>query len=350
MPEDDKLRDEPDVSRRARLWHLLTGFWREFDRLDKERLSEALAEFAAHRDKRKPDKKQAWYETAAKLEKQAREHKEKGERNAAWSALKAADRELIWSFSLEELRIEAERVSSESDSKLSGWRAKTVSNVLSPDWGRLTDAERMRRLVLTALQEEADGDMLHSRVAGAIALVPDRSSSDELSELQNRVFASRRILDDALDNLHRKNDMLRIQVARSALAASALIALASLVLALQVRAGWSPSEIGYLLGDLRSFLVVLVLGAVGASLSGLLTLARTNGSSRVPDLRLRWIFLKYRPVIGAISAIVAVAILQSGAAGLSVTSEAALVASFIAGFSERLVTRSLDTAASNLGG
>lgn len=313
MPEDDKRSNQSNVSRRTRLWTWWADLWREFDSLDNERLSEALDEFASLRSKRRPDEVEAWYETAEKLEQQARAHKEAGERNAAWSALKAADRELIWDFSLEELRLEVERVAFESKSKLSGWRAKTVSAVLSPECGRLTDA-------------------------------------DELSELRHRVFVSRRILDEALDNVHRKNDMLRIQVGRSALSATVLLAVASIVLALQVRAGWSPSEIGYLLGDLQSFAVVLVLGAVGASLSGLLTLARTNGASRAPDLRLRWIFLKYRPVIGAISAIVVVAILQSGVAGLSVTSEAALVASIVAGFSERLVTRSLDTAATNLGG
>lgn len=353
MPGNHRPNGKPDLSLWLRLRTVVHRLWRigrDFERLDNERLAQALDEFAAVRRKREPDQAEPWFETAGELEKSALAHFDAGQMNAAWSALKAADRELIWSFSLEELRLEAVRVAFESESKLTGWRAKTVSAVLAPEWGRLTDAERMRQLVMNELEHEAEEDQLRSRVAGAVAQIASRSCSEQLTELRHRVVVSRRILDEALDNLHRKNDMLRIQVGRSALSASVLLALTSLVLAVQLRANWSPSEVGYLLGDLRSFAVVLVLGAVGASLSGLLTLARSEESSRIPDLRLRWVFLKYRPVIGAISAIVVVAVLQSGVAGLSVTPEAALVAAFVAGFSERLVTRSLDTAASKLGG
>ncbi len=235
---------------------------------------------------------------------------EAGAYDEAWAAFKAADRELIHAYDTDELETEADRVRLEAANKLVEWR---------------------REFVLQRIPQRVPG-------------TPYAGVATDSPAWTNIVKECRRVLDDALDNRYRKLGLLRYRLQWSALSliASLLAALAAWLIA--VNHGLNPSTATSLLSDWRSVLVVLSLGALGASLSGLLSIREQRVDARLPDLTEVWLLVGWRPVVGAASAFVLVLILQSGVDGLALTSAAAVVAALVAGFTERAVTSAIGSA------
>jgi hypothetical protein len=243
------------------------------------------------------------WETAAKRYRTiAKQFADQGNLNDAWTALKAADRELLHAYTDQEIEDEAARVRLEAESKLDDWRQKFIFQCIPA----------------------VDNEIMHerNRCAPSVEIVKE----------------CRRVLDDALDNKYRKLSLLRQRLKYSAFAliGSVLIAVAAWLIA--IGTGLSPGDLPHLLSDWRSVLVVLNLGSLGASLSGLLSLRDQKLNVRIPDLREGWALLVWRPVVGAASALVLVLLLQSGVGGLALDSSAALVAAVVAGFSEQAVS------------
>jgi hypothetical protein len=229
---------------------------------------------------------------------------QRGAFDQAWTAVKAADRELLEAYGPDELRAEAARLTLEADAKLKGWRADHV------------------RALLGASARQSSGPVVSARA----------------------VIECRRVLDDAADTVYRKLGLLRRRLRWSALSLIGTLLLVVAAWLAAAGAGVDPIQRSGLLDNWSSLLVVLSLGALGAALSGVLSMRDRMIDARVPDLNLSWTLLVWRPVIGAASAFSVVLILQSGVAGLGLDSSAALVAALIAGTTEQVVTNAIGRA------
>ncbi len=280
----------------------------------------------------------------------------------AWSSLKAAQRQAIYGYTKSELEIEAKRVREEAQNKLSGWRLQTVEWLLgndSTDLGGI--GGRVRRLELAVdvrPQPEAD---IRERLKRLGKLVKIDGPVDDLVEwvslieteitatLRARVVASRRILDDRLDNVYVKQGIL----ARTITVASLILLGILAALVFVVSKEWVPSlgtkdVANDILMDWQLLVVVLLLGALGAVLSGATTIISSGSAMQIPDLRVRRILMRTRPLIGAASAVTVVVILQSGLSAVSLEGTGVYATALVAGFSERLVSRSVEKASGAL--
>jgi hypothetical protein len=95
---------------------------------------------------------------------------------------------------------------------------------------------------------------------------------------------------------------------------------------------------------------VALFGVMGASVSGILSLARNSASERIPQQVLSSWFTLARPVVGAVAAAAIYAFLNSGLISLGRESLGLVLAvSFAAGFSERLVAGAVEAVASAAG-
>lgn len=240
---------------------------------------------------------------------------QRGAFDQAWAAVKAADRELLQTYSPEQLRAEAVRTALEADAKLKGWRAEHIR----------------ARLGVSAQRSNAGSEA-------------DAHTADRPVVSAATVIECRRVLDDAVDTVYRKLGLLRQRLRWSALSLIGTLLLVVTTWLTAAATGVDPVRHSGLLDDWSSLLVVLSLGALGAALSGLLSVRDRTIDARVPDLSLGWAMLVWRPVVGAASAFVLVLILQSGVAGLALDSSAALVAALIAGTTELVVTNAIGRA------
>jgi hypothetical protein len=281
-----------EADHRQRWWRRLSG--RSFER---ERLAQAIAEFETKTSADARAEQEPWAEIVAQYLDQAKAHFGRDEFDPAWSALKAAQRAAIPGLSEPALALEAQRVTRETSEKLSGWRKDAVQGIFE-----------------TSLPE---------------------------TDLVTRVSHAREILDEHQDNVYR-----RLRLLARHLAGAALLLVAALTL-LMVAAtlGWAAILGGEdsVMADWRKLATVLVLGAAGAVLSGVVGMTTTELDRRIPQLRAQPLLLALRPLVGAGSAVLVVVILQSGLGGTVQLSETAVLAvAAIAGFSERIATHAIE--------
>lgn len=249
--------------------------------------------------------------------------------NAAWSMLRAARREMLYTATPAELGAHQLLLSAESQAKLKDWRQNAVTSILAH-----TDCG------LTAPDGRAPTDLKQTRQGGGLS-----SNLD----IAHGLVVAQAIVDQEKDHRRRNLQALqrRAKYGAGALVVSLLLTVVSLWWAASANLPPVTASTALLLAP-ASLFVVLAFGALGACLSGLLSLRQHDLSLRMPDLQSGLILATWRPFVGAASAVIAVAILQSGVAGLTVQAGAALVAAFVAGFSERFVARAVDSAASTI--
>lgn len=100
----------------------------------------------------------------------------------------------------------------------------------------------------------------------------------------------------------------------------------------------------------NSTLSIIIFGVMGAIVSGMLS-ARDGTETRIPKQRIDNILTLAKLAVGAMSALAVVAFITSGILNLSIigkntaTPELILAVSFVAGFTERLVYRAVETVA-----
>jgi hypothetical protein len=94
----------------------------------------------------------------------------------------------------------------------------------------------------------------------------------------------------------------------------------------------------------RIFIFAVVLsGIMGASVSGILTVARGGAEARIPEQLIGFWILLVKLVVGAVSALALYAFQISGYLDIAKTPEQIIVVCFAAGFSERLVTSAVES-------
>lgn len=324
------------------------AWWRDLRAFDRERLDAAIAEFAVELETREAPGSEGWMAAANEHLRSARSCRDEGRIDGAWTLLKAAQRETISSFSETELLVEADRIRCEAAAKLTGWRACAVEDVLSGAGHRRGDGSVLRARVMDVLDEHSSGpadgrNALEARVRAVLTGEPRREKAVELDEWRVRVKEARRIVDVHSDNVYRRLHLLRGHLRRAGIVLVLVLLASWVAVAVAPRWGWSPTA-GDVLADGPSFLLVMLLGALGASLSGVLTLLATDRHQRIPDVRAQRLLVWFRPVVGAAAAVIVVSVLLSGLAGVRVDPEAAAAVAFVAGFSEMLVSRAVAAA------
>ena len=241
--------------------------------------------------------------------------RDSGRVNVAWQSLKAAKRELIDASDLHELDLKADEIVREATAKLSdGWRRGAIEAELS-----------VRGPVPPPTTPPS----------------PARTDADR-DKLRVSVKEACRLLDEYHDNVYKKIDILR----RHIVAAGAALFIA-LALVLAIAPETAPADANAVILDRPTVFATMLLGALGAALSGVLAPLSSDRSQRIPDASVQSYLVWVRPFVGAAAAVVVVAVLRAGF-GVTVEANALPVAALAAGFSERLVGQSVAVATTAL--
>lgn len=275
-------------------------------------------------DRRSEDRSGPWSDAVATELANATGFRDRYKLEAAWTALKAADREMVRSYGPSELAAEARIVRSEAADKLSGWRAAAIGELLTDE-------------ALSAVEPGG----------GAKAAPPNHIEAGPfVDDLRTRLIKARWIVDTYSDTTYHKFRILR----RAVIITSGLLAAVLAALVAIVALEWIPiAPDDSPLQSWRLLLAVMSLGAIGALLSSATRLSSRDDKLRVPDLRVSYTLMGMRPFVGAAGAIVVIVMLQSGLAGVTVDSEAIYAIAIAAGFTERLVTNTVTSAANAVG-
>jgi 8-oxo-dGTP pyrophosphatase MutT (NUDIX family) len=155
------------------------------------------------------------------------------------------------------------------------------------------------------------------------------------------VFYAHQVLYDHYDNLYHKLAAIRRQL--QLLGVSALLALLTTIV--RVANGLPLAGDAVNTEDPQFVVSVALFGLMGASLSGIFSLAGGSMRARIPERLLNWWISVSRLVTGAVAALVVYNFLISGLLqiGGETTSGLILAVSFAAGFSERLVVRAVES-------
>jgi hypothetical protein len=246
-----------------------------------------------------------------------------GRYRVAWPHVKAARRDLIDGFTSDAILAEAERLHAEAGKKLANWRGPAVESLLEPILERGAEAKRRAKC----------------------GSPPSDEAMVDLEAERNRLKEARRVFEEHEDNVWWKIEILRRQVGRAGL----VLFMALLTLIVVVLAFPSITSPIPLLNDSHAVLVVMGLGALGASLSGVLTPINEDQTKRIPEIRAQYHVVWVRPLVGAAAAVIVVMILMSGILGTAVDPSVLAVGAVAAGVSERLVGQSVAAASAALG-
>lgn len=247
----------------------------------------------------------------------ARQHRQAFELEAAWVTLKACGRSLLAFRSRTELLSQARALRREAAAKLSGWRSEAVDDLLEPIIGA--------------------GD-------------PDGDDGDEIAQddLVDAVTMAHYLIDGQADNGYHKYRMLRKNVVRFCL--FVVGALCGLIVV--VASGWARSLDGSPLAGWRALVTVMALGALGAVLSAGLDLRRSDQQQlRIPEIRIYYTLMWMRPFVGAAGAVTVIVLLHSGLGDIiTLNPDGQAAVAIAAGFTERLVTRTVASATGAVSG
>lgn len=216
--------------------------------------------------------------------------------DSGWTAFNAARREALLTASEPELAAHATGLLAASAAKLSGWRAATVAQLLT------TDPE------------------------SPAAIDP------------HTVAHAQQLVDEHNDNRYRQ-----VAVHSRSLRFLACLVIGLLgVFGVVVGFDWLTSLEGTALDGLGSYAGIVALGCIGALLS--VFTSRISGPDENPIADMAQRSTGYvRPLLGGLSAVVVVLVLESGVQTVvNFTGPGVYVGAVLAGFSERLIGRTLE--------
>lgn len=228
-----------------------------------------------------------------------------GDIDKGWKYLFAAQRMEILSMEPDQLRTKAIVLLNESG-KLTGWRKDTV------------------------------GDLLGEVESGAAVTAEN-------------VLQAALIIDEHYMNQAYKDSLLRTHIVNLALILLLQVAFISCYFS-QIKAVFSPTT-ELALSDNWMFAAVMFFGLLGGTVSAILSAPASPGSTRVPEMAHTIRVTMLRILMGMVSALLIVMIIKSGIGAqlfnkeifdkLGNTNYFLLLTAFVAGFSERLVLRSI---------
>ncbi len=329
------------------------GGWRGLSRRwspDQERLGAAIDEFATEMKSRSTPNA-PWVTSAQAHLDSARAAFDGRCYGSAWLSIKAARRELVDSFDGREVVIQSGRLRIEAKDKLTNWRGPAVEALLDPAWTTAASEAHLRDAVAAAvgpISSKPDGSQyqdLRLRIEKVLGDTPPSNPAGDLTEGRRRLKEARRLFDEHEDNMWVKIDLLRRQVIGAGVVLFVL-------LAATFGALWIPpvAHLGLsTLADPVMVGIVMLLGGLGAAVSGVLLPVGEDRNRKIPDLRAQYPVTWVRPLIGAAAALIVVTILRSGIGGVAIDASAVPVAALAAGFSERILGQSVAMASAALG-
>ena len=322
-----------------------------------------------------------WVMRAAQQLDQADMALQRGDLETGWACHQAARRAEILGYTRAEIETASAVLYHEASSdKVGGWRAKAIIALLR-------DVEKRDVRVDTALARIAeDGDLvteLASQLAdgkdvgavrtavagllsarGASAKVAEQAAS-VLVEVGGRppsggrlraalasfgeagagertaLYHATLIRDEGFQNQYRRIDKLRQHLAvLSATLVLSLLGIVIMTLAVPIDLEDQEPFGGRILG------YVALFGALGGSLSAIRSVTRGATRSRIPEQIWQGAIVYVRPLFGAAAAVGVYAFMRSGIIQVQTNNDAAVLAvSFVAGFTERLVTSAVGAVA-----
>jgi len=301
--EKTLLRDSAQAPRRPSLWSRFSKRWLSASHA---RLANALAVYRVNLDylveqaAKQKEANLSWADAALTLLGRAEQALESRDVELGWRCFNASQRMRLFGLAalkLDDLQVEAQAVLREGSAKLASWRKQAVEDLLSKDG----------------------------------QLIPNVDVT--------RVFYASQILHEYNDNLYQKLRGIRQQL--TVLACIALLAVVAWAILAPPLLG-SAARID----DPKLVISTVLFGVMGASISGILSLAKGSSEARIPDQLVNsWINLA-RIAVGAVAALAAYTFLISGLLQIgTVTAGLVLAVAFASGFSERLVLRAVETVA-----
>jgi hypothetical protein len=233
---------------------------------------------------------EAWAQAAVRLYARAEHEARSGDLDSGWKFLHEAERQAVHGLSADQVDACLARLSRESG-KLSGWRQAAVRDLL----GKLDDAR-------------------------------------ELQQRQTILAAVMCVRDEHSDNVYYRHRLLRRQMTVVSLILMLLGGAFFAVLHVRPLVA-VPLSVGQPL-HLSTLLAALTMGGMGACFSALTTFATSSAEMSIPGHLANVVITMTRPLIGAVSGLVAVLLLHSGVVDFGRFS---LLVPFAFGFSERLV-------------
>ena len=211
----------------------------------------------------------------------------------AWHCLHAAQRSIVYAYSNEE-RIACATVLRLEAKKIASWRCQAIEHLLGAD------------------ANSVDATSLH------VAL---------------------KVRDEYSDNQYHRIWLLRDQLRN-------LVVITSVALVIFIATSTSTSLPDASPWDFRVLVAILCFGILGASFSAARSITGESSKSKIPEqVANKWITLA-RTVLGATPALAAYAFLNSNILNLGpISVEKTLAVAFVAGFSERLVLKAIETVA-----
>lgn len=306
----------------------------------------------------------SWVRSARELLQRAEEALNRSDLATGYSCLLAAQRMGTWGLPPTELIAAAVTLHQEASSdKIGGWRGKTIvallqdvvkddrvlehmSTILSND----AQSEAQKARLSEQLTEIGGGPGARERLATVLeGLCAERAQVSTLvslyldflrtmSDHRARVLEATRLRDEGLQNEYRKIAQMQQQLSmlglRLALSVAGIIAMVSIVRI--------PSPIGFSMSPSILGLVAF-FGALGGSLTAILSVIKSGTRYRIPQQLIQERVVLIRPLFGAAAALAVYTFLGAGLVTVARNSNAAIFAvSFAAGFSEQLITYSVN--------
>jgi hypothetical protein len=222
---------------------------------------------------------------------------------------------------------------------------------LDAGWKFLHEAERLEIRWLDPIALNARRAALASEAAlklsdwrkTAVAAILKEAGSDTAYEEDQRIalIEATRIRDEHTDNVYFRNRLLRLQIVVVSTALLATIGgFIFTLVRMRALGGLGPS---FAKPDLTisSVIASMLLGSIGACLSALVTFARSTPDRKIPEHLANVAVTLTRPLIGAVSGMVAILMVKSGVLSPP-GGVGAWIFPFVFGFSERLVIGALE--------
>lgn len=312
-------------------WRLII---RGSSRVAEQRLTATVENFEAGFERRLEDHRElrdtAWARAVRNQLEVVRGHQSLGYIDTAWRCFTPAARLELEVADEAELITRAKELRQEAASgKLaSGWRSKTILDLLQEDEieGRLSGGSKRVRQRLAEATHHRDEDKI----------------SRGLEYVRRRLAEATRHRDDDAENRYYKVALVRGQ---RSLLLLILLACIAILLALAAGVDWDGD-----LGDppIGFVALVAVFGAIGACLSAIQSLGRAGAQGRIPEHVASSVITITRPALGAAAAVGVYAIAASGILNIQLEGDEAhltiLALAFAAGFSERLVLSAVGAA------